>query len=112
MLYHRKKCAVNDVSHMQSISKPAASQLLDQLVKRGLVERYESSEDRRIKYHKLTEAGEKMLIDSHNESHNWYQSLIEDLSGDELVKVKDALDILNEKIHVFNHQCKGCDKGD
>jgi len=88
MLYHKKEFAVNDVSHIHSISKPAASQLLDQLVKRGLVERYESSEDRRIKYHKLTPAGKDMM------------------------RVTDALDILNRKIRVYKSTAKGMDKGD
>ncbi|MBI9109208.1 MAG: winged helix-turn-helix transcriptional regulator [Spirochaetales bacterium] len=114
MLSHRKECAVNDVSHMQSISNPAASQLLDQLVKRGFVERYESNEDRRIKYHKLTESGIKMMEESHSASKDWYQSLINDLSQEEMLLVTDALDILNKKIQVFKSKskCKDCHKGD
>jgi DNA-binding MarR family transcriptional regulator len=112
MLYHKDKCAVNDVGHMQSISNPAASQLLDQLVKRGLVERYEASEDRRVKYHKLTEAGIKMMKKSHSVRKNWYRSLVNELSDDELVKVTEALEILNKKIHIFNPVHEGCNRGD
>lgn len=112
MLYHKKKCAVGDVGHTQSISNPAASQLLDQLVKRGLVERYEGSEDRRVKYHKLSEAGLDMMKESHSARKSWYQSLVNDLSEDELQKVSEALEILNKKIHVFESQSEGCDRGD
>jgi len=112
MLYHKKEFAVNDVSHIHSISKPAASQLLDQLVKRGLVERYESSEDRRIKYHKLTPAGKDMMREGHEAMKDWYRSLIDDLPEDELTLVTDALDILNRKIRVYKSTAKGMDKGD
>ena len=101
MLHHRKECAVNDVSRIHSISKPAASQLLDQLVKRNLVERHECSEDRRVKYHRLTGEGEQMIKQSFGARNGWYRSLLEELSADELDKVKEALDILNNKIKIY-----------
>ena len=112
MLYHKKKCAVGDVGHTQSISTPAASQLLDQLVKRGLVERYEASEDRRVKYHKLTQAGLDMMKKSHSTQKMWYQSLVNNLSAEELMQVTDALEILISKVHIFKPKTDSCGKGD
>ena len=111
MLYHKEKCAVHDVSRKQGISNPAASQLLDQLVKRNLVERFESSEDRRIKYHKLTSEGIKMIKESFVARSSWYSTLLEDLSGDELDKVKESLDILNKRIQIFKPESMHCEKG-
>lgn len=112
MLHHNKKLAVNDVSNMLAVSKPAASQLLDLLVKRGFVERYEASEDRRIKYHKLSDKGKKLMKDSHSAKKGWYQSLVDDLSDNELDLVTNALDVLIQKIRVFGPEELRCEEGD
>ena len=52
---------VNQISKFFDISKPAASQLLDKLVQRGLVLREEDPNDRRVKNHSLTPKGEKLI---------------------------------------------------
>ncbi len=112
MLYHRKQLSVGDISKMLSISKPAASQLLDQLVKRGFVERYEDSEDRRGKYPRLTGDGIDIMKSGHSSRKNWYEFLMDDLSEDELVLVKDALDILNSRIRVYKASADVRHKGE
>lgn len=112
MLYHRKQLSVGDISNMLSISKPAASQLLDNLVKRGFVERHEDEEDRRVKYHRLTEAGINIMKTGHSSKKDWYQYLMDDLSEPELETVKDALVILNSKIRLYQAANGGCHKGE
>ena len=49
---------MTDVSHSLAISKPAATQMVNHLVKNGLVERTNSSSDRRVVYIQATPEGE------------------------------------------------------
>jgi len=53
--------AVKDVGARLNLSLPAASRAVDVLVQRGLVERTESSEDRRSRVVALLPAGEQLI---------------------------------------------------
>ena len=108
MLFHKKECTVGDVSRMLSISTPAASQLLDNLVGIGAVERYESSEDRRVRLHRLTQKGREMMKSKRSMRLDWYKPLVEGMTDEELLKTAEVLELLNNKIqtfdeHVANH---------
>ena len=48
---------MTDISQRMMISKPAATQVVNRLVERGLVERASDENDRRIVYIRATEAG-------------------------------------------------------
>ena len=98
LLYHRGECTVGDVSRMLSVSNPAASQLLDHLVSLGAVERYESSQDRRVRLHKLTEDGLGIIRKSRSGRSEWYYDLFDDMSDEEIQLASDALEMLNGKI--------------
>ncbi|MBN2618391.1 MAG: winged helix-turn-helix transcriptional regulator [Spirochaetales bacterium] len=63
-LFRMKKkeaCHVKEVGSIFEISTPAASQMLDKLVQMNLVKREESSKDRRIKNHSLTDNGTNLV---------------------------------------------------
>lgn len=98
MLSHKQECKVGDVSRMLSVSNPAASQLLDQLVNIGLAERYESSKDRRIRLHRLSAKGAEMIRESHLVRKDWYQSVFQNLSDSELKKTSEVLELLNNRL--------------
>ena len=112
MLHHKHECTVSSISRMHDISKPAASQLLDQLVNMGVIERYESPTDRRVRLHRLTDKGKKMMEESHSARKDWYRSLLDGLSDEELEKTGEALEILNSRMRQFDISWGGCEHGE
>jgi DNA-binding MarR family transcriptional regulator len=56
-LNHLGTLNVGSMSDTWGISPSAISQAMDKLIERGFVERFEATEDRRIKLHRLTENG-------------------------------------------------------
>ena len=52
---------MTDVSRAMAISKPAATQMVNHLVKSGLVERIQSSSDRRVVYIQATREGQRVF---------------------------------------------------
>jgi len=56
-IYRHGVCSVGGIAHALSITYPAASQLTDRLVKKGLVSRHESLRDRRLSEIALTDVG-------------------------------------------------------
>ena len=53
---------MTDVSRALAISKPAATQMVNHLVKSGLVERIQSSSDRRVVYIQATPEGKRSFV--------------------------------------------------
>ena len=53
---------MTDVSRAMAISKPAATQMVNHLVKSGLVERIQSSSDRRVVYIQATPEGKRTFV--------------------------------------------------
>ncbi len=53
---------MTDVSRALAISKPAATQMVNHLVKNGLVERTQSSSDRRVVYIQATPEGKRSFV--------------------------------------------------
>ena len=53
---------MTDVSRAMAISKPAATQMVNHLVKSGLVERTQSSSDRRVVYIQATPEGKRSFV--------------------------------------------------
>ena len=53
---------MTDVSRAMAISKPAATQMVNHLVKSGLVERIQSSSDRRVVYIQATPEGKRSFV--------------------------------------------------
>jgi DNA-binding MarR family transcriptional regulator len=101
VLYVLQKCGtatVSDVGRSLSVSNPAASQMLDHLVKQELVVRREKEEDRRVRHHHLTEKGEMILHQAALARQKWQSKLVESLTGGERNKVSEALHILNQKL--------------
>jgi DNA-binding MarR family transcriptional regulator len=53
--------ALKEAAELVLVSLPAASRTVDDLVRRGFVERHEDAEDRRMKRVQLTEAGRAVI---------------------------------------------------
>ncbi len=89
---------VTDIGKALSVSNPAASQMLDDLVHRELVSRREKTGDRRVRLHDLTGKGTDLLHQAALARQKWQSGLIENLNQEEQMLVSKALRLLNEKL--------------
>jgi DNA-binding MarR family transcriptional regulator len=90
-------CSVSEISGELEITSAAASQMLESLVKEGLVRRSEDPNDRRAKQIVLTEKGRKTLQESIHSRQGWLTQLINQLTEQEQVQIASALKILTER---------------
>jgi len=73
------------------VSLPAASRLVDDLVRRGLVDRQEDAADRRMKGFALTDDGRSIIRRVNAGRLSGLEAFIESLSGGERTKLSAAL---------------------
>lgn len=97
-LHYGGPCNVSRISERLGVTHAASSQMLDQLVEQGLVFRGEEPGDRRNKHVALTRKGAQLLVKSNAESLEWSRQWLSRLTSDEMKKVAEALELLNEKM--------------
>jgi DNA-binding MarR family transcriptional regulator len=91
------ECGMADIVEHLGISNAATSQLMDRLVRHGLVERTEDPEDRRAKRVALTREGERLLRGSVAARERWFGPLADALSEDERERSIAALELLTHR---------------
>ena len=74
-LHKNGPCVVSDVASMLSISKPAATQMIDHFVAEGWVTRVERDEDRRFMTVSLTAKGRGLTQECIDVRHRWLDDL-------------------------------------
>lgn len=79
-LHWQGEASAGELSEFLDISRAALSQAVDKLVDEGLVERTESEQDRRVKIHRIAEAGRKMVATVHDGRFAWLESELSTLS--------------------------------
>jgi DNA-binding MarR family transcriptional regulator len=89
---------VSDLATAKNISRPAISQAVEVLVKKGLLTRVQSKEDRRSADLVLTKAGNNLLDTVFQETRGWMNEQMQALSPDELETVLDALEIMKKML--------------
>lgn len=77
-------CRVGDIAQLVGIKAPAASALVDGLEREGLVEREHSSEDKRVVFVRLTDAGCLTLATAEEESRRIMRERLAVLSDEEI----------------------------
>jgi MarR family 2-MHQ and catechol resistance regulon transcriptional repressor len=82
----------------QNISRPAISQGVELLVKKGLLTRVQSTEDRRFVQLTLTEEGDKLLDSVFQDTREWMKKRMGTLSTEELENVIDAMQSLKKML--------------
>jgi len=113
MIYHLSKNAdenesgtkITDLSKAVQMSRPAVSQMLNCLEKKGLIERMMAKTDRRVVYAKLTQAGEEQLEKAHYQFHSWFDEIVEELGAEdtaELVRLINKLHAITEHLQEHN----------
>lgn len=87
---------VGDLAAKHQISRPAISQAVDLLVKKGLITRLQDDEDRRYVNLDVTEKGDQVLNGLMEKNHAWMNEKLAKLSHTELETLMSALFILQD----------------
>ena len=93
-LYRCEACGVSDIGEQFGISVPAASQLVERLVQQGLLERMESSKDRRSKRVILTAQGKLLIEEGIAARQQWMERLTGAFTPEEQKTIAQALILL------------------
>ena len=76
-----KEWTVTELARMMSISRPAASRALGNLVDRGILTRWHPRKDRRRVLLKLTEEGVALGLEIHERAHSSEKKLSQGISA-------------------------------
>lgn len=90
--------SMSQLAAAKNISRPAISQAVDVLVKKGFLTRVQSTEDRRYVDLALTEAGNTLLDTVFKETRGWMKERMSKLSVDELESIAKAMEALKKML--------------
>jgi len=91
-VYLHGPCSVRRIAQGLSISVPAGSQLVERLVRRGLVTRQENDEDRRLSRIDLTDTGRENVKRARAERGEWFRTVIDRLPANKRCVLVDSLE--------------------
>jgi DNA-binding MarR family transcriptional regulator len=92
-----RELTLKEAAELVHVSLPAASRLVDDLVRRGFVERNEDSEDRRMKRLRLTNAGGAVIRRLNAARLSGLEEFTKSLSDTERDRLAQALSTLLER---------------
>jgi DNA-binding MarR family transcriptional regulator len=88
--------SLSELASAKNISRPAMSQAVDILVKKGLLTRVQSTQDRRYVELALTDAGNNLLDTVFQETRKWMKERMCDLSADDLETMIKAMEVMKK----------------
>lgn len=91
--------SVSELATAKNISRPAISQAVEVLVKKGLLTRVQSKEDRRCVELVLTEAGNNLLDTVFKETRSWMKERMQGLSPEELETIAKSMEIMKKMLN-------------
>jgi DNA-binding MarR family transcriptional regulator len=90
--------SVSELATAKNISRPAISQAVEVLVKKGLLTRVPSKEDRRCVELVLTDSGNNLLDTVFKETRGWMKERMQKLSAGELETMTEAMEIMKKML--------------
>jgi DNA-binding MarR family transcriptional regulator len=90
--------SISELATAKNISRPAISQGVEILVKKGLLTRVQSTQDRRFVELTLTESGNKLLDSVFQDTRAWMKERMKVLSSEELETVAKAMEALKKML--------------
>lgn len=96
LLHHGPK-TMSQLSSELTVSKSATTQLLDKLVKDGLVERVSDADDGRVTYVQLTDLGVDQIHQMRDGAVEKFSSIFAALSREELLELNKLTDKLAQR---------------
>ncbi|AWB46530.1 MarR family transcriptional regulator [Paenibacillus sp. CAA11] len=89
---------LSEVSDCMNMSMPNTSRELRKLTEKRLCEKIADNEDRRRQSIRLTAEGEAMMQEAFDRIEERFRGRIQGLTSDDLVKISDAIELLQRKI--------------
>ena len=89
-------CGVSEIAGHLGVTDPAASQMVEKLVQRDMVERTEDPSDRRVKLLALTEVGREMIEQTIANRRQWMERLTREFNPEQQEMIAAALEMLIE----------------
>jgi len=96
---------VGSLAEKHQISRPAISQSVDLLVKKGLITRRQDDKDRRYVKLEMTEKGERVMTTLMEKNYTWMKEKIANLSHEELETILNAMSILQSTLGKPQNHC-------
>src|SRR5688572_23417152 len=90
--------SMSELAAAKNISRPAMSQAVEVLVKKGLLTRIQSTQDRRYVELALTEAGNQLLDTVFKETRIWMKERMQGLTANELETIARAMDAMKKML--------------
>ena len=90
--------SMSELATAKNISRPAISQAVDVLVKKGFLTRIQSTTDRRYVELELTDAGNALLNTVFKETRDWMKERMGKLSADELETIAKAMEAMKKML--------------
>ena len=90
--------SMSELATAKNISRPAISQAVDVLVKKGLLTRVHSTTDRRYVELALTEEGNALLDAVFKETRGWMKERMGELTPEELETIVRAMEIMKKMV--------------
>jgi len=113
LIAHTEAPTIGDVGVFLRISKAGASKIVEQLVRRKLIERVEIAGDRRSRKLFLTEDGRQLMRDYELARDNWTAKILGEYSDEEMLHTAETLDQLSSTIvrhsKTFRDPCLQCE---
>jgi len=94
----RKGMSISELAIAKNISRPAISQAVDVLVKKGLLIRTQSTSDRRYAELTLTKEGNALLDAVFKETRAWMKERMNKLSAEEFEAIAKAMPALKKML--------------
>lgn len=88
---HTKNCTAKNLMQELSMDSGYLSRIVKHFEKQGLIDRRQSTEDRRLYYLCLTDKGQKTLIDLNGLSDRYISNMIAKLQEEDLGKLVDSM---------------------
>lgn len=93
----RRPPRIDEIAAMLNITKSGAGRVVDELARRGLVDREPDERDFRIRRVTITARGEETVLQLHHARLHGLERLARELDVDDKEAIVDALDILLER---------------
>jgi MarR family transcriptional regulator for hemolysin len=93
-LHYRGPVTIADLRKDTAGSRAAASQMIDELVRAGLVQRREAEGDRRLKVVSLTDPGKDLVLRGIAARQRWLEQMVEALPAEQRAQIGQWLRVM------------------
>ena len=90
------------------LTLPSTSKLVDQLVRRGLVDRFDAEEDRRRMNLRITSAGDALLKSAQERVRERLAGMLDRFKPAEVASLKDTLELLQDGLTLLAEDGLAC----